>query len=50
VIFVPSWFTFNKPENENVLKGILNDLGDVPSSFLVEEFAQNLEPYLKRYG
>jgi hypothetical protein len=40
VLYIPSWFTFNRPENENVLKGILNDLGDVPASPLAEEFAR----------
>ena len=43
VLYVPSWWTFNRPENENVLKGVLHDLCDVPASPLVDEFARNLE-------
>src|SRR5471032_3529230 len=42
VLYIPSWWIFNKPENENVLKGILNDLGEVPDCGLVDVFAANI--------
>jgi hypothetical protein len=43
VFYIPSWWRWNKPENENVLKGILKVLNEIPPSSLVEAFAANLE-------
>lgn len=43
VFYIPSWWKWNPPENENVLKGNLKDLNDIPPCALVEAFARNLE-------
>ena len=43
VLYIPSWWRFNRPENGNVLKGCLNDLNEVPDSDLIDLFAANLE-------
>jgi hypothetical protein len=42
VLYVPSWWRFNTPENANVLKGNLKDLNELPPCALVEAFASNL--------
>jgi len=49
VLYIPSWWKWNRPENANVLKGNLKDLRDVPKSVLLQEFicnTQHLEPDL----
>jgi hypothetical protein len=38
VLFLPTWWKHNPPENGNVLKGCLNDLADVPHSPLIQAF------------
>jgi hypothetical protein len=43
VFYIPSWWRWNPPENENVLKGNLKDLHEIPSCALVDAFARNLE-------
>jgi hypothetical protein len=43
VFYIPSWWRWNPPENENVLKGNLKDLNEIPPCALVEAFARNLE-------
>ncbi len=43
LLFIPSWFRWNPPENVNVLKGSLKDLSELPSSGLLDAFAANLE-------
>lgn len=43
VIFLPSWWKWNPPDNPNVLMGSLNDLTEVPKSLLLEHFAENVE-------
>jgi hypothetical protein len=43
VLYIPSWWRWNPPENPNVLTGNLKDLSDIPPSTLVEAFATNLE-------
>ena len=42
VIYIPSWWRWNPPENENVLKGNLKDLNDIPACALVDAFARNV--------
>jgi hypothetical protein len=49
VLWIPSWWRFNPPENENVLKGNLKDLGEVPASLLVGKFCRNLETLDERF-
>lgn len=41
VLFIPSWWKHNPPENVNVLKGALADAEELPQSPLVQEFWQN---------
>jgi len=43
VLFIPSWFRFNPPENANVMKGSLKDLNEIPPCGLLDAFAQNVE-------
>jgi hypothetical protein len=42
VLYVPSWWKWNVPENPNVLKSCLDDLAEVPRTPLIETFAQNV--------
>jgi len=43
VLFIPSWWKYNQPENANVLKGNLKDLDEIPlGSPLIRLFAENL--------
>lgn len=46
LLFLPTWWKYNQPENENNLIGNLKDLADVPNSYLVDTFCNNLT-YLK---
>jgi hypothetical protein len=43
VFYVPSWWRWNPPENENVLKGNLKALSEIPPSKLADGFARNTE-------
>jgi hypothetical protein len=43
VVYVPSWWKWNPPENANVLKGNLRDLNEIPPCALVDAFARNIE-------
>jgi len=43
VMYIPSWFKWNPPDNVNVMKGILNDLNEIPPSPLIAVFAKNIE-------
>jgi len=43
VVWIPSWWTWNEPENPNVLKGCLKDLDELPATFLTDQFAKNDE-------
>ena len=43
VLYVPSWFKWNPPENVNVMKGSLKDLNEIPPCGLVDAFARNHE-------
>jgi len=43
VICIPSWFVWNPPENENVLRGALRDLTEVPTTPLYEAFQASVE-------
>ncbi len=42
VVYLPTWWKYNQPENPNVLVGNLRDLDDVPHSPLVLEFCDNV--------
>jgi hypothetical protein len=43
VLYIPSWWRWNCPDNPNVLEGNLKDLNEIPPCALVEAFARNLE-------
>lgn len=45
VLYFPTWWKYNPPENPNVLKGCLTDLEDLPETPLLKEFFAN-ETYL----
>jgi hypothetical protein len=42
VFYIPSWWRFNRPENENVWKGNLKDVNEIPECALLDAFAANL--------
>lgn len=43
VVYIPSWWRWNPPENVNVMKGSLKDLNEIPPCGLVDAFARNCE-------
>jgi len=50
VLYLPTWWRYNQPENANNVIGNLKDLDDVPGSPLVAEFCENvtyLDPKLR---
>jgi len=50
VLYLPTWWKYNQPENANNVIGNLKDLDDVPGSPLVAEFCENvayLDPKLR---
>lgn len=42
VLYVPTWWRYNAPENPNVLVGALEDLNGLPKTPLLNEFAANV--------
>ncbi len=49
VLYIPSWWKWNAPENPNVLKGALEDVLTVPQTPLRETFAANMAYLSERY-
>jgi hypothetical protein len=49
VVYLPTWWKYNPPENASVMKGNLADLHEVPESVLVGQFAENLL-YIPRHS
>lgn len=43
VLFIPTWWKYNAPENPNVLKSYLRDLHDLPRTPLLTRFSANLQ-------
>jgi uncharacterized phage protein (TIGR02220 family) len=43
VLYLPTWWKYNCPENPNVLKACLSDLHELPKTRLLIEFSENLE-------
>lgn len=41
VLYLPTWWKYNRPDNVNVMAGCLHDLDDLPASPLVEKFLGN---------
>lgn len=42
VLFLPTWWKYNRPDNANVMAGCLNDLDDIPASPLIDLFFDNV--------
>jgi hypothetical protein len=42
VVFLPTWWRYNPPENPNVLKACLDDIDDLPQTPLLDMFCGNL--------
>lgn len=42
VLYIPTWWKYNTPENPNVLQSNLDDLHDLPQTPLLTEFASNV--------
>lgn len=49
VLYIPSWWRYNPPDNPNVLKGNLSDLAEVPQTALLQDFMSNMEHLEERY-
>lgn len=43
VLYVPTWWKYNCPENPNVLKACLQDLQEIPQTHLLAAFSSNLQ-------
>jgi|GEM_PF-5401522 len=43
VLFLPTWWKYNTPENPNVLVSALNDLHEIPETHLIQRFWSNDE-------
>lgn len=43
VLYLPTWWKYNAPDNAKHFSGCLSDLHDVPNSFLIARFAKNLK-------
>ena len=41
VLYLPTWWKYNCPENPNVLKSCLVDLHEIPQTGLISEFSSN---------
>lgn len=58
VLYIPTWWRWNQPENANNLIGNMKDLAEVPKNVFTEQFRCNVqflradlrETFLKRYG
>lgn len=42
VLYLPTWWKYNSPENPNVLKSCLADLHEIPQTPLINQFSSNL--------
>jgi hypothetical protein len=42
VVYIPTWWKYNPPENPSVLFNLLHDLEDLPESPLVAKFCANV--------
>lgn len=49
VLLCPTWWKYNQPENENVLKGNLKDILDLPKTSLISIFVSNLSYLEERF-
>lgn len=42
VLWIPSWWEWNRPENKNVLISLLSDLEEIPQTALAQEFSNHV--------
>jgi hypothetical protein len=49
VIYIPTWWKYNQPENDNNVIGCLKDLEDLPDSPLISKFCVNLTYLEERF-
>ncbi len=42
VLYLPSWWKYNSPENENVVKSFAKDLAELPENPFQQQFQENL--------
>jgi len=49
VLFLPTWWRYNPPENPNHLKGCLEDIHEVPQTELLQHFWEN-ETYIPEHS
>lgn len=49
VMYIPSWWEWNRPENANVLRGALTDLGEVPESDLRDQWRETTANVCETY-
>lgn len=49
VLYIPTWWKYNAPENEKHLIGCLKDLHDLPATPLLKEFWKNVK-FLPEYA
>jgi hypothetical protein len=47
VLYMPTWWKYNHPDNQKHLQGCLEDLHDVPQTVLLKEFISN-KRYIKQ--
>jgi hypothetical protein len=43
VLYIPTWWKYNHPENPNVLRSCLQDLHDLPQTRLLSDFSRNTQ-------
>jgi len=41
VLYIPEWWKWNTPDNQNQLKGCMKTLGELPKTELLKDFAAN---------
>ncbi len=49
VLYIPTWWKYNSPENPNVLKSCLDDLHELPQTKLVKPFSENTQYLPERF-
>lgn len=49
VLFLPSWWKYNSPDNPNTMKGCLDDTHDLPQTNLLSEFCDNTKYIEKKH-
>lgn len=50
VVFLPTWWKYNQPDNPNSLKGCLDDAHDLPQTLLLKEFCSSGKYLQKKHA